>query len=275
MVLEKNSSQASVYDFFVNPIQNQSAVKTFIGENIESPIADVTLRKYLNEKAISEMINVNSEITRILNKFKISIKINMKILNNLVQNHLPDTRKTALGIANNLPHNFKSAINRKALIEATTLHDIAKAIIPENIVNKEGALTEDEREIMKEHAKLSYEMLKTTDLSEETLNLIKNHHQNPQKTGYPNTDEAFVSDINLQILSMADIYSALREKRSYKNALSKDQALEIINKETEEGKFHPCVYNALVAYANREENLAKIKSKWQIFNFKFADSFSS
>lgn len=274
MGLEKSYNQPCVHDFFVNPIKNQSAVTTFIGnENNNYKDVDLNLHKYLNEKAISEMINVNSEIKNILNKFKISIKINMNILNNLVQNHLPETRKIALGIANHLPHNFKSAVNKKALAEATTLHDIAKAIIPENIVNKEGSLTESEREIMKEHAKLSYELLKTTDLSEETLNLIKNHHQNPQKTGYPNVDENFVADINLQILSMADIYSALREKRSYKTEMSKEQALLIIDEETKQGKFHPVVYNALFTYVNKEEALSKAKSKWQIFNFKFVNSF--
>lgn len=224
-------------------------------------IEEMSLNKYLNEKAISEMISVNSEITRILNKFKVSIKINMGILNNLVQNHLADTRKIAMGIADNLPHNFKSGLNRKALAEATTLHDIAKAIIPENIVNKEGALTDYEREIMKEHATLSYELLKSTDLSEETLNLIKNHHE-PQS-------------IEEQILSMADIYSALREKRCYKAEMTKEQALKIIEKETVEGKFHPCVYGALVDYANMTEVLTKVKPKWQIFNFKFINGFGT
>lgn len=275
MVLE-NSNQLGVQDFFANPIKNQSAVKSLISEGHASySDTDSNLHKYMNEKAISEMINVNSEIAQILNKFKISIKINMKILNNLVQNHLPQTKKIAIGIADNLPQNVKSAVNHRALIEATALHDIAKVIIPESIVNKEGSLTEAEREIMKEHAKLSYELLKNTDLSEETLNLIKNHHQNPQKMSYPNADEDFVTDINLQILSMADIYSALREKRSYKAELNKEQALEIINKETQEGKFHPHVYKALVEYVNKEENSFKLKSKGQIFNFKFANSFSA
>lgn len=275
MGLEKSSKQPCVHDFFVNPVKNQSAVQTIIGnENVYNySDVDLNLRKYLNEKAISEMINVNSEITNILSKFKISIKINMNILNNLAQNHLPQTRKTALGIANHLPHNFKPLVNHKALIEATTLHDIAKAIIPENIVNKEGSLTDDERKIMKEHATLSYELLKTTDLSEETLNLIKNHHHNPQKTDSPNVDEDFEVNINLQILSMADIYSALREKRSYKTEMSKEQALTIIDEETKQGKFHSAVYNALVAYADKEESLPKTKSKWQIFNFKFINSF--
>lgn len=275
MVLEKNSNRPVVRDFFVNPIQNQSAVKPLINERFENYSGiDSNLNKYMNEKAITEMINVNSEITQILNKFKISIQINMKILNNLVKNHLPETKKIALGIAENLPQNFKAGVNRKALIEATALHDISKVIMPENIVNKEGALTDAEREIMKEHAKLSYELLKTTDLSEETLNLIKNHHQNPQKTGYPGAGEDYKADINLQILSMADIYSALREKRSYKAEMSKEQALEILNKETLQGKFHPQVYEALVRYANKQESSAKIKPKRQIFDFKFVNSFS-
>lgn len=283
MVLETNSNQPDVHDFFVNPINNQSAVKCFGGK--ESPAyhgTETNLNKYLNEKAISEMINVNSEIGRILKGFKISIKINMKILNNLVQNHLPHTRNIALGIANNLPHNFKSAVNRKALVEATSLHDIAKVIIPENIINKAGALNEDELEIMKEHAMLSYEMLKTTDLDKATLDLIKNHHHPSPKTGpshsYSHSEENSESDINLQILSIADIYSALREKRSYKPAMSKKQALEIINKEVEQGKFESYIYKALVEYADKEEKSQKLNncnSQWQIFNRKLVNSFGA
>lgn len=256
-----SGSQPSVRDYF-SPMHSKVAINPLLSnEYTDCAVAEMSLNKYLNEKAISEMINVNSEITRILNKFKVSIKINMGILNNLVQNHLADTRKIAMGIADNLPHNFQSSLNRKALAEATTLHDIAKAIIPENIVNKEGALTEAEREIMKEHATLSYELLKSTDLSEETLNLIKNHHE-PES-------------LEEQILSMADIYSALREKRCYKAEMTNEQALAIIAAETEQGKFHSVVYDALVEYANSVEKLAQVKPKWQIFNFKFVNGFGA
>lgn len=281
MGLEKNSidhepCQVSVRDYFASPIDNKSALRCYGDvDNLDYSGFDSNLSKYLNEKSISEMIKVNSEIGKIFNKFKITIKIDMKILNNLVRNHLPQTRNIALGIANNLPHNFKSAVNRKALIEATSLHDIAKVIIPDNIINKAGALTPEEREIMEEHAILSYEMLKSTDLDKATLDLIKNHHQNPQKTGYPRVEENFVADVNLQILSMADIYSALREKRSYKDEMSKEQALAIINKETNQGKFHPSVYQALVDYAEKDEDSNNRRSKWQIFNLKAINGLSS
>jgi len=226
------------------------------------------LHKYMNEKSISEMIKVNSEIENILQKFKISVKINMGILNNLVRNHLPQTRDVALGIAKHLPDDLKREVNHKALAKATSLHDIAKVIIPENIINKSGTLTKNERKIMEEHARLSYEMLKTTDLDKATLNLIKKHHH---------TKESYVSDINLQILSLADIYSALREKRSYKDEMSKEQALKIIRKETQKGKFSTCIYKALVEYTNSEELYCPLKrnSKWKVFNFKSVDSLSA
>jgi len=275
MALEKYSNQPSVHDFFVNPIRHQSVVEEYfnVDENMEY-LADENLAKYLNEKAITEMIQVNSEITRILNKFQIRVKINMNILNNLVKNHLSETRKIALGIANHLPQEYKSEVNHKALAEATSLHDLAKAIIPEDILNKAGALNEKEREIMEEHATLSYELLKTTDLSPETLNLIKHHHHDPHKSGYPHIEEGFKSDINLQILSIADIYSALREKRSYKAEMSVEESLAVINKETKQGKFSTHVYNALVRYTN-EMALTKRKPKWKIFDVKSVNSLSA
>ena len=277
MGLEKNSHQVGVQDYFVNKKTNKTALECD-GDlsNADYSGFDSNLYKYLNEKSISEMIKVNSEITKVLSKFKVSININMNILSNLVQNHLPHTKNIALGIANYIPKKFQSKINRKALTKATYLHDIAKVIMPENIINKPGVLTEDERKIMSKHADLSYEMLKTTDLDIETLNLIKNHHSHSPKTTNPIENENHIDNINLQILSMADIYSALREKRCYKDALSKEKALEIISKEVEKGKFHSCVYKALVEYAkNEEKTLSKKDSKWKIFNLKPINSLST
>lgn len=276
MVLEQKSNQPNVHDFFENPIKNQSAINTLIREHLHDDLSqDISLNKYLNEKAISEMINVNSEITKIFNKLKISIKINMKILDNLVKNHLPQTRKIALGIANNLPQNFQQAINRNALIKATSLHDLAKVIMPEDIINKNGALSPEEKAIMEKHSELSYEMLKSTDLDPQTLNLIKNHHQNSAGSGYPAVEKDFIADINLQILSMADIYSALREKRSYKAEMSKEKALSILEKETKAGKFHPMLFKALVSYANKDEGLIKLNSKRKLFDLEFINGFSA
>lgn len=242
-----NTNESDVKKFFSTPINNKSALRCYGDvDNADYSGFETNFSKYLDEKAIYEMIKVNSEITNFFQKFKISIKINMDILNDLIKNHLPHTRNVALGIAKYLPEELQKDVNHKALAEATGLHDLAKVIMPEDIINKKGALNPQELEIMEKHAILSYEMLKTTDLDNETLHLIKNHHHNPLKTNGQN--KYLLSDINLQILSLADIYSALREKRSYKDEMSKEQSLKIIKKEVDNGKFHPIVYKALVEY---------------------------
>lgn len=233
------------------------------------------LYKYLNANAIAEMVKINAEIKRILEEFKLPIKINMSVLHNLIKNHLPQTKKAVVGIANNLPQDLRESVNMPAIQKAAVLHDCGKVLIPEKILNKQGVLNEKERAIMEKHAILGYEMLKGTDLDEETLKLVRNHHQNAQKSGYPKVEETYVSDINSQILSAADIYSALREKRSYKKEMGKNQALSVMHKEMQKGNIHPHIFKALVDYANQEEKSAQIKPQRKISNFKLVNCLST
>lgn len=262
-------------NFFIRQSKVSNEKYTTLDIKPDAVSLNSDLSKYLNEKAIREMISVNSDITKICNAVGFPVKINMKVLKGLVEEHLPQTKKFALGIANNLPQEYKSSVNLPALQKASILHDLGKVLIPETVVSKPGSLNPKEREVMKQHAILGYELLKTTDLDKETLYLIKYHHQNAQKTGYPVADESFVADINLQILSTADIYAALREKRSYKEPYSKNQALYIIHKLMKQGKIHPYVFKALVDYANKEEALNQLNSKGQVFYLKPEDRLSA
>ena len=134
--------------------------------------------------------------------------------------------------------------------DASYLHDIGKVLIPEEILNKQTKLNENETKIMHQHSELGYEILKNTNLDKTTLNLIRNHHQNAKKSGYPFVNKDFRADLNLQILTMADKYSALTEKRPYKEAFTPEQALTIIYADVKDGKLHPFVFKALANYVN-------------------------
>ena len=114
-----------------------------------------------------------------------------------------------------------------------------------SILNKAGQLTEEEREIMQLHSELGYELLKNKNLSENALGLVKYHHQNPKATGYPAINDNFVYGIDTQILNAADKYSALREKRSYKEPLSREEALKVMREDVKKGIISQEVYNAL------------------------------
>ena len=78
------------------------------------------------------------------------------------------------------------------------------------------------------------------------------------KTHSTVADKDFTADLNQQIVSVTDKYSALREARSYKAKMTKEEALTIIHKDVAEGKLHPFIFKALVDYANSLDNTAEI-----------------
>jgi len=199
---------------------------------------------------IKHMIELNPRIKKLLCSFKIKPNINISTLADLADGHMNDTCKVAIGIYSFLSETLKNQINEVKLKEASMLHDLGKALIPSKILNKPSKLNKKERRIMNIHSTLGYELLKTQKIDDETLGLVKYHHQNLTHSGYPVLVESKTpSDIGVQIISTADKYSALREKRVYRKQLSRLDSLLILYKEVREGKIHKEVYNALVEYA--------------------------
>lgn len=210
---------------------------------------------YTSEFYLRKAIKTNPQITKILSEVNVPVTLHMEQLDNLLKTHAADTKRIAEGITNNLPFSLQNKVNLKAVTDAAYLHDVGKSLIPPEILNKNGKLDAIETEIMHKHSILGYELLKNSNIDKTTLNLIKNHHQNAKKTGYPFADKNFNADLNLQIVSMADKYSALTEKRAYKEPMDKTKALAIIYNDVKEGKLHPFVFKALVNFTRQEELL--------------------
>lgn len=240
-------------------IPKVSLPKVSFGQNsyVTSPLKqdsynpDSAISKYMDESSIKSMMYSNPKVMSMLQKHGITPNVNMAELKNLAQNHLNDTKQIALGIYNELPEEMKSKINKQALMDAAILHDFGKVLIPNSILNKKGALTQEEKEIMQLHSELGYELLQTQNINPETLKLIKYHHQNARNTGYPKIQDLYEHNEAADVLRAADIYSALRENRSYKNSLSPEQALSVINKEVSADNLNKDVYSALASYVEK------------------------
>lgn len=208
----------------------------------------------LQKSIVQNMIDLNPKIKGLLKKYKIKPSINTKTLNELADGHMNETCKVAMGVYNSLPESLKCEITENIIKEASMLHDLGKVLIPAKILNKPARLNIKEREIMNIHSTLGYELLKTQRINEETLELVKYHHQNLKHTGYPEMEEnIYPSDIGVQIISISDKYSALREARVYRRKLSRIEALLILYKEVREGKIHPEIYNALINFVKKTE----------------------
>lgn len=198
------------------------------------------------KEQIEATAKANPNIRETLAKYDLPVKVNIEELDKLKQGHMQDTRVVAAQIYSSLPAELKKEVSLPNLQEAAMLHDYGKVLIPNSILNKTGKLDAKEREIMELHSELGYELLKDKGLSEKTLNLVKYHHQNLNGNGYPARKKDFEYGIDAQILSTADKYTALREKRSYKNPMGKYEAFEIIAKDVNNGNISQDVYTALI-----------------------------
>ncbi len=208
--------------------------------------------EHVQRAAVQNMIDLNPYVTKLLHSYRIKPSIDTKTLKELAGGHMNETCNVAIGIYSELCESLKINIDKEIIKEASMLHDLGKVLIPSKILNKPAKLNAKEREIMNIHSTLGYELLKTQNIKEETLDLVKYHHQNLKHSGYPRLVEGHTpSDIGVQIISTADKYSALREARVYRRKLSKIESLLILYKEVLEGKIHKDIFKALVEYARK------------------------
>ena len=128
---------------------------------------------------------------------------------------------------------------------AGLLHDIGKTIIPEYILNKKGKLSIDEYDIIKQHSVWGYQTLKNSVELKEIAEYILYHHERWDGSGYPKGIKGKQIPIISQILAVADAWDAITSERTYRNPLSKKEAIEelISNKGTQ---FSPKIVDQFI-----------------------------
>lgn len=126
-----------------------------------------------------------------------------------------------LGKAMNLPDGEIQELKTAGL-----LHDIGKVAINENILNKPGTLTEEEMEELKRHPEIGYRILSSVNDMAEMAEYVLAHHERWDGTGYPKRLKGNEIPLKSRIIAIADAYDAMTSDRSYRNALSKEEAIE-------------------------------------------------
>jgi len=117
-----------------------------------------------------------------------------------------------------------TALGRSAL-----LHDIGKSKISSNIVNKSGALSNFEFEVMKKHPRYGYELALSYNIKDQNiLDGILFHHEKLDGHGYPNQIDTRNIGLFPRIISICDVFDALTTQRSYKNSMRSYEALMLM-----------------------------------------------
>lgn len=125
----------------------------------------------------------------------------------------------------------KAELEEHLLVACGMFHDIGKLLIPADILNKPGKLTEDEFEIMKTHAEKGYELLKNLNIDERIKKCALMHHEKINGSGYPQGLRGNQIDDFAKIITIADIYDALTATRVYRGPICPFDVIEIFEKD--------------------------------------------
>lgn len=141
------------------------------------------------------------------------------------------------------------------------LHDIGKMAIPDEILNKPGPLTDEEREIMDKHPVYAYEFLKKIDYLRPVLDIPFCHHEQWDGSGYPRGLAGEDIPKSARIFAVVDVLDALLSDRPYRKAWQEEEALRYIQ-ERSGSHFDPEVVAALFdVMAEEGDNVMDIRAR--------------
>jgi putative nucleotidyltransferase with HDIG domain len=128
---------------------------------------------------------------------------------------------------------------------AGLLHDLGKAAMPQDIINKPGKLTDEEFTIIKSHPLKGYEMLMNSGVeNERVLDVCRHHHERIDGTGYPDKLPAEKISMIARMSAVCDVYDAVTSDRPYKAGW--DPAEAIARMASWQGHFDPVVLQTFV-----------------------------
>jgi len=215
--------------------------------------------KLLNEMSKELVIGINFIRTRIerdnwAEKLKESLENTKQLMRQTVDalsavirirdpytsEHQKKVAKLSLAIAEEmeLDEDMKNAVFISA-----SIHDIGKMNIPSDILNKPGAISDLEFDFIHTHCETGYEIIKNVNFPQSIDEIILQHHERMDGTGYPYGITGNNIHLAARIIAVADVVEAMSSHRPYRPALGLDKALEeisLINK----SKYDANVVNA-------------------------------
>jgi diguanylate cyclase (GGDEF)-like protein len=152
------------------------------------------------------------------------------VLRQMLQEREPELERHLDGVAQ-LATAFGRQLNLDAeevdvLVRAAELHDIGKIAIPDEILHKDGALSEEEWELMRKHPKIGQRVLEAAPALGPVASLVRSTHERWDGEGYPDRLEGRGIPLGSRAILICDAYNAMTEGRPYRAAMSSEEAIE-------------------------------------------------
>jgi putative nucleotidyltransferase with HDIG domain len=209
---------------------------------VTSMFQEARMGKALQLEEIGDLVDdISLSITRNPEAF-LSLS-RLKTIDNYT--YLHSVAVCALMIALGKQMNLDNAL-LKDLGMAGLLHDVGKMMVPDEILNKPGRLTDEEFDIMKKHPQLGLELLKGSQgVCDIALDVCLHHHERIDGKGYPDRLSGEALSLFARMGAVCDVYDAITSIRCYKSSWEPAEAIRKMA-EWQEGHFDSNVFHAFV-----------------------------
>jgi putative nucleotidyltransferase with HDIG domain len=135
---------------------------------------------------------------------------------------------------------------------AALLHDIGKIMIPGSVLKREGPLSDQEWQLMRQHTVHGARITAAHNLETDIVAMVRGHHERWDGNGYPDKLVGEHIPLGARIIGAVDAFDAMTTKRSYRAALSREEAFRRLQKGSET-HFDPLVVQVLLGVLNASE----------------------
>jgi len=254
-------------DDFIDVLAREN-IEAILYKPIKKSVIDLYIRNF------SKMMQVQNDL-QLIQDLKTVQTVMISGLASLAEYRDPETgehiKRTqnyvkALAVTLMRKGHYKDQLSMEkieSMYMSVPLHDIGKVGISDQILLKPERLTAEEFQIMKTHAKIGYDTivsvgnkLKNNAFLEYAADVAYTHHERFDGTGYPRGLKGQEIPLIGRLMAVADVYDALTSKRVYKDAMSHEEAVAII--QAESGKhFDPIIVNCMMTLESTFRNIVQ------------------
>lgn len=221
-----------------NALEQSRLIKTNkeLNSQLEIKLKELEIKHFRLKKAMASLDDSNSIIMAIANAIEAKDTITNGHINRVAYWAEKIGRRLAL-----------SEEELEILRKGATLHDIGKIGIPDSILNKPGALSNEEFDIMKAHTVIGEKIIKNLKTCQNIRSIIRHHHEKLNGSGYPDGLKSTQINLYTRIVAIVDIYDALIADRPYRKAMKQEQAFAILDGDAQRGLLDPDIVEMLKA----------------------------
>lgn len=205
-----------------------------LNKKLEAQLRELEIKHFRLQNVMASLDDSNSIIMAIANAIEAK--------DSLTNGHINRVAYWAEKIGKRLA---LSEVELEILRKGATLHDIGKIGIPDSILNKPGALSNEEFEIMKTHTVIGEKIIRNLKSCENIKSIIRHHHEKLNGCGYPDGIKGAQINLYTRIVAIVDIYDALIADRPYRKVMKQEQAFAILDSDAERGLLDPDIVEML------------------------------